>query len=56
MRAATAFIVAGDGYGMGSSREHGRTVPRILGIRAHRGQGFLSVSIWPTLPTSASLG
>ena len=34
------FIVAGDGYGMGSSREHAGLCPRILGIRAIVAQGF----------------
>ncbi|MBI3903357.1 MAG: aconitate hydratase [Nitrosomonadales bacterium] len=34
------FIVAGDGYGMGSSREHAGLCPRILGIRAIVAKGF----------------
>ncbi len=34
------FIIAGDGYGMGSSREHAGLCPRILGIRAVIAQGF----------------
>jgi len=34
------FIVAGDGYGMGSSREHAGLCPRILGIRAIVAQGY----------------
>ncbi len=34
------FIVAGDGYGMGSSREHAGLCPRILGIRAVVAKGF----------------
>jgi len=34
------FIVAGDGYGMGSSREHAGLCPRILGIRAIVAKGY----------------
>ncbi|MBF0623039.1 MAG: aconitate hydratase [Magnetococcales bacterium] len=34
------FIIAGDGYGMGSSREHAGLCPRILGVRAIVAQGF----------------
>ena len=34
------FIIAGDGYGMGSSREHAGLCPRILGIRAIIAKGF----------------
>jgi len=34
------FIVAGDGYGMGSSREHAGLCPRILGVRAIIAKGF----------------
>ena len=34
------FIVAGDGYGMGSSREHAGLCPRILGVRAIVAKGF----------------
>lgn len=34
------FIVAGDGYGMGSSREHAGLCPRILGIQAVVAKGF----------------
>ncbi len=34
------FIIAGDGYGMGSSREHAGLCPRILGIRAIVAKGF----------------
>jgi aconitate hydratase len=34
------FLVAGDGYGMGSSREHAGLCPRILGIRAIVAKGF----------------
>ncbi|MBF0588983.1 MAG: aconitate hydratase [Magnetococcales bacterium] len=34
------FIIAGDGYGMGSSREHAGLCPRILGIRAVIAKGF----------------
>ncbi|MBF0369969.1 MAG: aconitate hydratase [Magnetococcales bacterium] len=34
------FIVAGDGYGMGSSREHAGLCPRILGIQAVIAKGF----------------
>lgn len=34
------FIVAGDGYGMGSSREHAGLCPRILGIRAIVALGY----------------
>ncbi len=34
------FIVAGDGYGMGSSREHAGLCPRILGVQAIVAQGF----------------
>ncbi len=34
------FIVAGDGYGMGSSREHAGLCPRILGVRAILAKGF----------------
>ncbi len=34
------FLVAGDGYGMGSSREHAGLCPRILGIRVIIAQGF----------------
>jgi aconitate hydratase len=34
------FIVAGDGYGMGSSREHAGLCPRILGIQAIIAKGF----------------
>ncbi len=34
------FLVAGDGYGMGSSREHAGLCPRILGVRAIVAQGF----------------
>ncbi|MEE8394109.1 MAG: hypothetical protein V3R66_07170, partial [Rhodospirillales bacterium] len=34
------FIIAGDGYGMGSSREHAGLCPRILGIRAIVALGF----------------
>ena len=34
------FLVAGDGYGMGSSREHAGLCPRILGVRAIIAKGF----------------
>ena len=34
------FLVAGDGYGMGSSREHAGLCPRILGVRAIVAKGF----------------
>lgn len=34
------FIVAGDGYGMGSSREHAGLCPRILGVRVILAKGF----------------
>ncbi|MDP2695528.1 MAG: aconitase family protein, partial [Gallionella sp.] len=34
------FLIAGDGYGMGSSREHAGLCPRILGVRAIVAKGF----------------
>lgn len=34
------FLVAGDGYGMGSSREHAGLCPRILGVQAVVAKGF----------------
>jgi len=34
------FLVAGDGYGMGSSREHAGLCPRILGVRAIVAKGY----------------
>ncbi len=42
-QAGTGFIVAGDNYGQGSSREQAALAPRYLGIRAVLAKGFARI-------------
>jgi aconitate hydratase len=42
------FIVAGDNYGQGSSREHAAIAPRYLGLRAVIAKGFARIH-WQNL-------
>jgi aconitate hydratase len=42
-RAGTGFVVAGENYGQGSSREHAAMVPRFLGIAAVIARSFARI-------------
>ncbi|SMB81726.1 aconitase [Desulfonispora thiosulfatigenes DSM 11270] len=42
-QAENGFIIAGDNYGQGSSREHAALVPRFLGIRAVIAKSFARI-------------
>lgn len=44
-QAGEGFIVAGDNYGQGSSREQAALVPRFLGIRAVIAKGFARIHL-----------
>jgi aconitate hydratase len=41
--AGTGFVVAGENYGQGSSREHAAIVPRFLGIQAKLAKSFARI-------------
>lgn len=42
-RSSTSFVVAGDNYGQGSSREHAAIAPRYLGLRAVLARSFARI-------------
>ena len=48
------FVVGGDNYGQGSSREHAAIVPRYLGLRAVLARGFARIH-WQNLVNFAVL-
>ncbi|MDT0496915.1 aconitate hydratase [Algiphilus sp. W345] len=47
-RGAASFLIGGDNYGQGSSREHAALAPRYLGVRAVLAKGFARIH-WQNL-------
>ncbi|WP_271408050.1 aconitate hydratase [Pseudomonas sp. Q1-7] len=48
LKGSASFIVGGDNYGQGSSREHAALAPRYLGVRAVLAKGFARIH-WQNL-------